>query len=280
MLFAAQPQSVLTLARAVLKAQQLSAYERPSLDSYAEAIRAISTEQATLLQNGIGIHHRGLHSSVQQASIDAAKNGLLRVIVCTSTLADGINLPLRTVIIANRQLGPGQSLTMPALNNLAGRAGRGGNLRNGTVINYRPSRKEALSFEKTLLGYAPATQSALQQVFNILRNAGATLLAETGVADRRWVIPDEVLYEALTEETLDDERLRSRIEDVLRRTLWGVSQPGTLPDFVVQPLLHRGRWMQTTFPTAPSCVPSGVSASPCSSRKAPSTRSPPHRPKK
>jgi superfamily II DNA/RNA helicase len=248
MVFAAQTQSVITLARSVLEAQQASLFEAPSLDYYADGILAVSTEQAALLRSGIGIHYRGLHGSVQQASIDAAKAGLLRVIVCTSTLADGINLPLRTVIIANRQLGPRESLAMPVLNNLAGRAGRGGNLRSGTVINYEPSRKKALSFEETLLGFAPATQSTLQQIFHSLRSAATTLLTDTGVADRRWVIPDEVLFEALTEETLDDDRLRAQIEAVLRRTLWGVSQPGALPDFVMQPLLHRGHWMQRNFP--------------------------------
>lgn len=61
-------------------------------------------ELKSLLQTGIGIHHAGLLRSDRRLSERLFEAGLLTVLVCTSTLAWGVNLPAHAVIIKGTQL--------------------------------------------------------------------------------------------------------------------------------------------------------------------------------
>ncbi|KAK4530176.1 hypothetical protein CCYA_CCYA03G1033 [Cyanidiococcus yangmingshanensis] len=60
---------------------------------------AKSSEVKTLLTNGIGIHHAGLARADRQLVEQMFRDGLVRLLVSTATLAWGINLPARAVLI-------------------------------------------------------------------------------------------------------------------------------------------------------------------------------------
>lgn len=83
---------------------------------------------ARLIANGVAFHHAGLDNKERVLVEDYFKDNLLKVIVATPTLAAGVNLPARRVIIRDyrrfdRDLG---SYTIPVLEykQMAGRAGR------------------------------------------------------------------------------------------------------------------------------------------------------------
>jgi ATP-dependent RNA helicase HelY len=87
---------------------------------------------------GIAAHHGGL-APVQREVIElAAAEGLVKVVFATETLALGVNLPARTVVIdkVTRTNGPhgGDTLTSAEFAQLAGRAGRRGLDRVGNVV--------------------------------------------------------------------------------------------------------------------------------------------------
>ena len=48
---------------------------------------------------GVGFHHAGLPIEVQEALEQAVRDDILPFLTCTSTLTDGVNLPVRTVVI-------------------------------------------------------------------------------------------------------------------------------------------------------------------------------------
>ncbi len=84
-------------------------------------------------QNGIGIHHGDLLQEEREVVEDAFREGEIKVLVCTSTLAKGLNLPADNVIISPEKWihngGPcnsGSTLPLPLneFENMAGRAGR------------------------------------------------------------------------------------------------------------------------------------------------------------
>ena len=74
---------------------------------------------------GVGFHHAGLTSEEREIIAEAYDEGVLKVMVATCSLAAGINLPARRVILHGARMG--RDLVGPAmLRQMRGRAGRKG----------------------------------------------------------------------------------------------------------------------------------------------------------
>lgn len=65
---------------------------------------AKSREVKDLFQNGIGIHHAGLMRSDRNLIERMFSAGHIRVLICTATLAWGVNLPAHAVIIRGTEI--------------------------------------------------------------------------------------------------------------------------------------------------------------------------------
>ncbi len=80
-----------------------------------------------ILRRGVGVHHAGLLPFYRRAVEDLFQQKLLSVAVCTETLAAGINLPARTVVMTSLMKGPfGKEKLIEAssAHQIFGRAGR------------------------------------------------------------------------------------------------------------------------------------------------------------
>ncbi len=80
-----------------------------------------------LLLRGVGVHHAGLLPKYRRIVEDLFQHKLLSVTVCTETLAAGINLPARSVVVPSLMKGPPgkkQILDPSAAHQMFGRAGR------------------------------------------------------------------------------------------------------------------------------------------------------------
>ncbi|KAL2798213.1 hypothetical protein BJX66DRAFT_54208 [Aspergillus keveii] len=79
----------------------------------------------TTLIKGVGFHHAGMTTEEREAIAQAYDHGVLKVLVATCSLAAGVNLPARRVIINGARMG--RELVGPAmLRQMCGRAGRKG----------------------------------------------------------------------------------------------------------------------------------------------------------
>lgn len=81
---------------------------------------------ATMVIHGVAFHYGRMPSLLREAiesSFKQTQTGL-RYLVCTTTLAQGINLPARNVFINTPKRGRGENLDPALLWNFAGRAGR------------------------------------------------------------------------------------------------------------------------------------------------------------
>ncbi|HEY9264764.1 MAG TPA: DEAD/DEAH box helicase [Mycobacterium sp.] len=89
------------------------------------------------VRKGVAYHHAGLPVEVQEAVEDAIRSETIRAVVATSTLTDGVNLPVRTVVIATTEYegqDPGQRMSAAQLLNAVGRAGRAGKESEGWIV--------------------------------------------------------------------------------------------------------------------------------------------------
>jgi pre-mRNA-splicing helicase BRR2 len=100
---------------------------RELLTSEAESVS--DRDLKDLLPYGFGIHHAGMSRPDRTSVEDLFADGAIRVLVCTATLAWGVNLPAHTVIIKGTQIyspekGSWVELSPQDVLQMLGRAGR------------------------------------------------------------------------------------------------------------------------------------------------------------
>jgi POLQ-like helicase len=97
-------------------------------------INASATECAKL---GILTHHGNTPTGLRLAVEHALQKGLARFVICTSTLAQGVNLPIRYLILSDISQGR-EPIKVRDFHNLIGRAGRAGMHTEGNIIFSNP----------------------------------------------------------------------------------------------------------------------------------------------
>lgn len=106
------------------------------INEYSKSIR-LNPKLKELLQFGIGTHHAGLGRDERSCVEDLFRGRYIKVLVSTATLAWGVNLPARTVIIKGTQVyrdGRWTDLDSLDVTQMLGRAGRPGYDREGEGI--------------------------------------------------------------------------------------------------------------------------------------------------
>ena len=83
--------------------------------------------------NGIVGHHSGVPNGVRIAEEYALKKSLVRCVVCTSTLAQGVNLPIKYLIVSSVYQSK-RVIKVRDFHNLIGRTARAGKETEGTII--------------------------------------------------------------------------------------------------------------------------------------------------
>ncbi|WP_370334511.1 DEAD/DEAH box helicase [Parvularcula marina] len=87
---------------------------------------------------GILAHHGNTPHGLRLAVEHAMKEGHAKFVICTSTLAQGVNFPIRYLIVTATQQGK-EKIKVRDFHNLMGRAGRAGMHTEGSVIFSAPS---------------------------------------------------------------------------------------------------------------------------------------------
>lgn len=96
---------------------------------------AVATKAAAL---GIFAHHADTPQGLRLSIEHAMKVGLAKFVVCTSTLAQGVNFPLKYLIVTSTRQSA-ERIMVRDFQNLMGRAGRAGMHTEGSVIFATPS---------------------------------------------------------------------------------------------------------------------------------------------
>ncbi|HEY7821612.1 MAG TPA: DEAD/DEAH box helicase, partial [Acidimicrobiia bacterium] len=133
------------------------------------------------LENGVAAHHAGLVPAFKETVEELFKRGLVRVVFATETLALGINMPARSVVIENLSKFNGESheLLQPGdYTQLTGRAGRRGiDVEGFGVVLHSPFVKFRQVTEIASIG-SHELKSSFRPTYNMTANLVANYSEE------------------------------------------------------------------------------------------------------
>ena len=137
----------------------------PDLIAVCEQLRRTQVGLDPILEatlpHGVAFHHAGLTFDEREIVEGAFRRGKVQVLVATSTLSSGVNLPARRVIIRS-PIFHGQLLNVQVYKQMVGRAGRKGVDNLGeSILLCKPSEKSKAV--KLLTGSLCPIQSCLGQ---------------------------------------------------------------------------------------------------------------------
>lgn len=95
---------------------------------------------ATVLEKRIAFHYGNMPLLIRSEIERLFSEGVIRYLICTSTLLEGVNLPAKSIIIRNPRRGKKNPLNANDFWNLAGRAGRWGKEFCGNIICIEPDK--------------------------------------------------------------------------------------------------------------------------------------------
>ena len=158
----------------------------------------------SLLREGIGVNHAGLPDPVRKAIESDCRDGLLPVVVATTTLAQGVNLPVKTVVVHSitRYVGedadgsgPLDHISARDLWNMIGRAGRAVQETEGHVVLAAIDDTQARECYQLLRSDIPPIKG---QLFSMLQD-----LTDRRISDDRFrSILDSELITLMVEEAV------------------------------------------------------------------------------
>ncbi|WP_052568554.1 DEAD/DEAH box helicase [Ktedonobacter racemifer] len=125
-----------------------------------------------MLPRGIAFHHAGLLPGLKVLVETLFAQGHLRAVFATDTLALGVNMPARTVVVGSLSKFDGQEMRLLTPNEyrqLTGRAGRRGmDVRGSAVIPYSPWEPFEDAFQRITGEMLPVTSSFVIRYNSVL----------------------------------------------------------------------------------------------------------------
>jgi helicase len=155
-----------------------------------ELDRALSST----VTKGVGFHHAGLGVKSRQIVENAFRNGIIKILFATPTLAAGVNLPARRVVITSvfrydSQYGGNVPLSILQYKQLCGRAGRPAYDKYGEAIIVADSRSNPEDLYNHFVLGVP------EPIVSQLMNERALRVHVLGIiASRPKILKSELLY--------------------------------------------------------------------------------------
>ena len=244
LIFRSSRKNAETIAKKLAERMAFVKLDKQALEDYARKIMdaesggtAEKEALATLVRHGLAYHHAGLSRELREIVEDAFRNRVLKAIAATPTLAAGVNLPAKTVIIAditrfNRKvIGYREEISVTEYKQMAGRAGRPGYDVEGEAIVYVRDPEE-LEYVKTRFWKSdiePITsklgsESAFYSfILSALSSEGSMSREELLKFAKESLLPDVLVKKYLNEglEWLGEKGFIENIEGKVRLTKLG-----------------------------------------------------------
>lgn len=157
------------LTTAFLKTKRLRCHRTKEKDQAIAEIQrsnegSICPVLLRTIPSGIAYHHSGLTPDEREVIESSFLKGIISCIVCTSTLAAGVNLPAERVIIREPYVGR-EFLTKSQYQQICGRAGRAGMSESGQSI-LMVARKDHEKVKNLIESPVPSCSGSLLERLN------------------------------------------------------------------------------------------------------------------
>lgn len=119
----------------------------PEIEKVIALIKLESGEEDPLIKcirYGVVYHHARLYNPIKEAIEELISSGEVKIVCATTTLAQGMNFPITSIIFASLNLGGGRSkrrMNLDEFWNIAGRAGRTFKDSEGHIISTNQNKK-------------------------------------------------------------------------------------------------------------------------------------------
>lgn len=150
------------------------------------------------LNAGAVLHHGDIPQETREVVELLLRTGTAKFAICTNTLAEGVNLPIRTLVLYSierrQKAGRSEPFLTRDIKNLVGRAGRAGSTTKGLVICANPNQ------------WSHVERVARQAVGEPVRGALRSLIGDLGQYLARQNVPlsDQILEDNPELHTLAD----------------------------------------------------------------------------
>lgn len=184
---------------------------------YVEAESGENCLLATCLRHGVAYHHAGVSLEARWLVECLIREGIVTLVCGTTTLAQGANFPITTVIVETLTKGWGGKLSFQDFWNIAGRAGRTLVDTLGVVAFPAPTSKKQKAFEEFLTKEA---EEIVSQLVTLIQNMSdfTNVSSLSYLRDNRALSP-LLQFLAHAMRVSGNENVADDVEDLLRSSL-------------------------------------------------------------
>lgn len=142
LVFVKSPQSAANLAAGLIQARlELATDWSERLSQWIAQNYTADWPLVASLHCGIGYHHGRMPRALASALVRGFNRGYFKVLLCTSTLIEGVNTAAKSVFIWDKKI-DGSDVDFFTFSNIRGRAGRMGRHYVGKVFYFHPTPNE------------------------------------------------------------------------------------------------------------------------------------------
>ncbi|HTT24040.1 MAG TPA: DEAD/DEAH box helicase [Candidatus Sulfotelmatobacter sp.] len=210
-----------------------------------------------LLRKGIVVHHGKMPGPMARLLVQLVDEGVVHLILATSTLSEGVNLPFETVLLPSLRRGQ-EWMTAPEFANLAGRAGRPGHGTEGRCLVLLPSEannwsdRQIVNKYEELIGKlivvhdraesSRGGRSALAQLLTSLREQWSTVSKSNSDAEFvKWLEITATIGARASKRSPDADGLTETLDSLDSILLAGIVEVESLAVAEITPTELEGR---------------------------------------
>ncbi|WP_336760309.1 DEAD/DEAH box helicase [Paenibacillus sp. USHLN196] len=212
--YANEPMRSTDITRVLANKRGFDKLNNEKLDEFADFIEEYISkdyELADFVRRGLAFHFGSLPPIIRSGIEDLFKSGDLKIVSCTSTLLEGMNMPAKNIFTYKPEKGNNEPIDKLNFWNLAGRAGRMGNDFSGNIICIEMSKWKSNPIEgDRTQKIVPSTEKKLKTESNdfkeyLLNSTSASKLDDYNEQMISVILNDRVRGKKLAGSIYEDE---------------------------------------------------------------------------